>query len=125
MGDFKVNDHVTIKEFKLSNVFEMKLKFGDYYKYQKFSGKLDDVKVEGWQCVLDLQIYGMKKIPELIQLKSIGCGIDSEMYMYGQLIDDSYDLDCGMPIQEWIKVESVFDKISKKDLITILKEMVK
>ena len=59
-GEFKVNDFTIIKNFKIisNEVFKF-MKFGVEYEYLKFSGEIENKKINGYVCLADENIYNM------------------------------------------------------------------
>ena len=61
--NFKINDYLTIKKFKLiDNEIVQFMKFGQLEDYKRFSGFIDKQKVEGFVCLKDDQIYNMVEV---------------------------------------------------------------
>ena len=61
-SDFKVNNFLTIKEFVMQDEFVHLMKYGEFYKYQRFVGKIDDDEITGLLCLKDNNIYKLEKI---------------------------------------------------------------
>ncbi|WP_440880613.1 hypothetical protein [Tenacibaculum sp. C7A-26P2] len=58
---FQINQHTAIENFKRLDEFEIFQKFGEPYKYQAFTGKMDREKVKGFICLADNNIYKLEK----------------------------------------------------------------
>lgn len=59
---FKVNDFTTIFNFTRLGIFEDFMKFGYPSTYEKFTGEIDNKKIEGFICLKDNNIYNLKYI---------------------------------------------------------------
>lgn len=59
--DFYVNEFMTINNFEFSSdeIIEI-MKFGQNQPYKKFTGSIDDKKVQGLVCLNDDNVYDLK-----------------------------------------------------------------
>jgi len=62
MTDFKVNQYLTIRNFKHKNKYAKFFKHGGLEMYQRFTGEIGSDNVRGWRCLKDDNIYKLEHI---------------------------------------------------------------